>query len=455
VPARPNSNPRSALLAAIVQVCSEQGYEATTVTQIIGRAGVSRATFYEHFRDKEACLVAALPGIQAHVRAMVLRSVEERPAQKALAACVTALTSFAQEHPAEARLLMSETTAAGTRALDVRDQGVDELARLVEGYHEGLQAITPTPVLPAETVIGATYRVLATRLRHRQRLTASLPAELIDWLADYESPDARQRWQTLVPARALARSPFLASSPLRAPPPVAPGRPRTSAGAVAENHRLRILFATAEIVRRDGYAAASVAAITRAAGVDSRAFYRQFADKRDAFAAVHELAFQSTMAVTAGAFFTADAWSPRIWEAARTFTQHLEQNAALTHASLIAGQAGGAETVQRFEHLLAGFTIFLQEGYQHQPGSEGKARAELALEAIAQANFEMLYRQARSARPDIASLAGQLTYICLAPFVGSGQAGESIDELLARAEEPSDARGDHAPPQHPEMERGR
>jgi hypothetical protein len=161
------------------------------------------------------------------------------------------------------------------------------------------------------------------------------------------------------------------------------------------------------------------------------------------------------MAVTAGAFFTADGWPSRIWEAARTFTQHLEQNAALTYASLIAGQAGGAETVQRFEHLLAGFTIFLQEGYQHPQGSEGTAPSVLALEAIAQANFEMLYRQARSARPDMASLAGQLTYICLAPFVGSGPAGESIDELLARAEEVSGARGDRPPPEHPEMERGR
>ena len=37
---------------------SEQGYDATTVTQIAQRAGVTRSTFFRHFSDKREVLVA-------------------------------------------------------------------------------------------------------------------------------------------------------------------------------------------------------------------------------------------------------------------------------------------------------------------------------------------------------------------------------------------------------------
>src|SRR5207253_2083261 len=37
----------------------ERGYPATTVADVVERAGVSRRTFYEQFADKEACFLAA------------------------------------------------------------------------------------------------------------------------------------------------------------------------------------------------------------------------------------------------------------------------------------------------------------------------------------------------------------------------------------------------------------
>ncbi|MFE6858669.1 TetR/AcrR family transcriptional regulator [Nocardia sp. NPDC057668] len=40
-------------------VVSEQGYQATTVSDIVKRAQVSRRTFYQFFADKQECYVAA------------------------------------------------------------------------------------------------------------------------------------------------------------------------------------------------------------------------------------------------------------------------------------------------------------------------------------------------------------------------------------------------------------
>ena len=46
------------LVVAAVDLFTEQGYDATTVAQIVERAGVTRSTFFRHFADKREVLVA-------------------------------------------------------------------------------------------------------------------------------------------------------------------------------------------------------------------------------------------------------------------------------------------------------------------------------------------------------------------------------------------------------------
>lgn len=49
---------RERLVVAAVDLFTEQGYDATTVAEIAGRAGVTRSTFFRHFTDKREVLVA-------------------------------------------------------------------------------------------------------------------------------------------------------------------------------------------------------------------------------------------------------------------------------------------------------------------------------------------------------------------------------------------------------------
>lgn len=46
------------LRAAIVELVADKGYQAVTVDHICERAGLTRATFYAHFRDKEHLLAS-------------------------------------------------------------------------------------------------------------------------------------------------------------------------------------------------------------------------------------------------------------------------------------------------------------------------------------------------------------------------------------------------------------
>ena len=59
---------RARMLEAMAHAVAAKGYAATTVADVVGGAGVSRKTFYEHFQDKEDCFLAAFDaGVQVLV----------------------------------------------------------------------------------------------------------------------------------------------------------------------------------------------------------------------------------------------------------------------------------------------------------------------------------------------------------------------------------------------------
>ncbi|UNZ21117.1 TetR/AcrR family transcriptional regulator [Streptomyces sp. 891-h] len=64
------------LVAAAVDLFTEQGYDATTVTQIAERAGVTKSTFFRYFPDKRELLVAG----QETLSRLLADGITEAPA---------------------------------------------------------------------------------------------------------------------------------------------------------------------------------------------------------------------------------------------------------------------------------------------------------------------------------------------------------------------------------------
>ncbi|MFJ2891074.1 TetR/AcrR family transcriptional regulator [Streptomyces sp. NPDC087305] len=64
------------LVVAAVDLFTEQGYDATTVTQIAERAGVTKSTFFRHFSDKRELLVAG----QETLSRLLADGIAEAPA---------------------------------------------------------------------------------------------------------------------------------------------------------------------------------------------------------------------------------------------------------------------------------------------------------------------------------------------------------------------------------------
>jgi AcrR family transcriptional regulator len=51
---------RQRIVDAMIESCAEKTYAATTITDIVASARISRTTFYKHFDDKRACFDAAI-----------------------------------------------------------------------------------------------------------------------------------------------------------------------------------------------------------------------------------------------------------------------------------------------------------------------------------------------------------------------------------------------------------
>ncbi len=424
---------RERILAAMVTAANRDGYPSASVASVIQEAGVSRPTFYEHFANREQCFLAATDAVRTELLQAVQAAACGRPPQLAGPTTVEALFAFAASRPASARFLMSESLAGGASTLDARDQSVGAIAAVITQAHEQLAGPTVLADLPVEILIGASYRLLSSRLRRGERALGALTSPLLKWMSHYEQPLAVHRWRAPIAGEPSPDpSPPPAGVRLRAPASLPPGRPRITEEAVAENHRLRIMFATAELVQSEGYTATTIAQITRRAGVDGRAFYRMFADKQEAFSAIHELGFQQLMASTAAAFFTAEHWPERLWHALSSLTRWLELNPAIAHVGFVESYAVGPEAVQRVEDSLIAFTIFLQEGYQHEPRLGSPSR--LGLEAIVTSVFEILYRRLRrSAKPRITAALPSLMHLGLTPFLGPSETNRLIEGMLADA----------------------
>lgn len=425
---------RERLLKGMVEAANRRGYAGANVSAVIGAARVSRPTFYDYFADRDDCFRASIEDVQQELLGAVEQALQAQPAQEAMGAAVATLVAYASSEPARARFLMGESMAGGAGALDARDHGITLIAVAIESAQASARPDAALPDLEPRVLVGSVYRMIATRLRRGEAAISKLAEELLAWIAAYQRPAAQRRWQTLSPSPTPPRSPHLPDIPIpQAPDVLPPGRPRLSEQEIAENHRLRILYAAALLAQQKGYIATTIADITKLASVDGRVFYRHFSDKQEVFAAVHELGFQRVMDVTAKAFFAAEGWPQRSWEAGRALTQLLQENPLVAHVGFVEAYAIGPGAVQRVEDSHVAFMFFLQEGLVHGPQANPPSR--VAMEAIIASVFEIIYLQARREEPQIASMLPHIAHLWLAPFLGVKQA----DAFIERQQRPAKA----------------
>src|SRR5829696_10029598 len=106
---------RRRLYAAAGAIFARAGYADATAEAIAREAGMSKATFYEHFDNKEDCIVSlfdtAIDVILGAMRAAGERSMDAEPAQRVRASAEAFLGAL-EQFPDEAQTLLVEIVGA-------------------------------------------------------------------------------------------------------------------------------------------------------------------------------------------------------------------------------------------------------------------------------------------------------------------------------------------------------
>jgi AcrR family transcriptional regulator len=111
------------MLDAVAAAVAEKGYAATTISDVVSRAGVSRSTFYEHFADRDECYLAAFDLAVSVVLDEMARSVaEQSDPWEQLRAAVRAFLRVLSEEPEYARAFLIEVLGSFPGAVERRNE---------------------------------------------------------------------------------------------------------------------------------------------------------------------------------------------------------------------------------------------------------------------------------------------------------------------------------------------
>lgn len=171
---------RLRLMAGMLDAVGEQGYVATSVADVLSRAGVSRRTFYEHFSDKEDCFLQAFDHVAAICREAVRDAFNaEDDWRRALRSGLDVFLRTAAANPRFTRACLVEILAVGHEGLRRRDAAIEPFQRFFEiGRREAPEGVA-IPATVTETLVGGVLEMVSARVMRDE--AHELP-ELLDTL---------------------------------------------------------------------------------------------------------------------------------------------------------------------------------------------------------------------------------------------------------------------------------
>ena len=136
------------MILAMIDAVADKGYVKATVGDVLSRAGVSRATFYEQFDDKADCFRATyayVTGMLGQVMDAALTSLTAEEAPDDPIGRIDALVGWyldlLAQSPSLAKVFLVEVYATGPLVIEQRRATIDSFVELIIT----LTADTPFP----------------------------------------------------------------------------------------------------------------------------------------------------------------------------------------------------------------------------------------------------------------------------------------------------------------------
>jgi AcrR family transcriptional regulator len=443
---------RSRLFAAMIELLNEHGLAGVRISELVARAGISRRSFYEHFHNKEECLLAAFDESRERLERRMIEAYDPKADTRGqVRALVGALFDATVERPAAARLVCIDISAAGAEGVARWAAGAArfELALSTVFAQAPGEGTLPQPV--AKAVVGALRKMVYARA-----LTAASPRalraqldrvldDLVEWIAAYypsppEVPvqprrmrgSRRAGWRLggRAPGTLVTLSPGGLPGLSRGLPTGDHNLPR---GFVEHNQRERIFDAIANLTAAHGYPALGLEDIAAQAAISLQTFYGHFESKEEAFIATYEVGHARAQTVCAEAFAAQRDWIAGVRAGIAALFEFLAMEPAYAHLACVDIVLAFPHLTERTQRSTSSYAELLDFGiasYRRAGGGNGAAPRGgppmVASEAIVGGIFELMYDYvARGLTERLPELAGHATYIALTPFLGAERAAQA------------------------------
>jgi AcrR family transcriptional regulator len=155
---------RDRMLFAMAEAIADEGYAGVSVTHVVTRAGVSRATFYEQFADKQDCFLSAFDRAAELLSASLLPHLPGGRDPKAFPRLLSRYLDALIDHEAFARVFLIDVYAAGPAGFRRRAASQQRFAEVL-GSLFGVR--TAKDRFACEALVAAIGSMVTTKLAER------------------------------------------------------------------------------------------------------------------------------------------------------------------------------------------------------------------------------------------------------------------------------------------------
>jgi AcrR family transcriptional regulator len=402
----------------MVEAVAAGGYRETSVGQVVALAGVSRRSFYEHFANKQECLLRTFDLIveSAVRRAEAAYRATDGPLQERLRASLGALAEAMTANRKAGMLVMLETpTAGGAGLLRLRD-ATERCERMLELSFSAQPGAGPLPRPVVRAIAGGLHAALSMGVRERHAIAAGeLTEGMLGWTLGFQSR-AAPRMAELVAARARTS---LAAGPASA------GRRPSGEPQPGDPERERIMEQALRAGAEGELRELTAARIAELAGVSIDAFFELFEDKDQCYLAALEMLAGRLLAAVDDERLCSSEWPTAVRRAIGELMLLLADRPH--YAGTIVSQAlcAGPEAMRRNAELASAIATRLTHG------APGEPVGRLTVEGVGGAIWHTVRCQVASGRVQmLPALSDYLSYVVLAPFIGADAAVEVVTEEL-------------------------
>ncbi len=412
-PERIAEHQRLRLETAMVEAVARHGYQGTTLRELVGLAGVSKSTFYEHFQNKHEAFLATSDLIVDQITERIEAAYRsEGDYRQRLVAALSTFMSLVVNQPQAATLTTVETLTLGKAGVEHRERSAGVFEALFRQSFEQSPSPIEVPPMTVRAIAAGIRGVVYRHLRAgSERLLPGLVEELTDWALGYQRP-LTKTVQRVAAAAAKSQADLGMESAEELGWSEPPDSPRSRAEL---SQRERIIRAVARLVVQGGYETLSIPTISATAGTSNQTFYEHFDSKLEAFLAAFDFISAEALSATSAAFESTPNGPAAIGIGLRAMLEYFTAHELFAHLTFFELQTAGPVALDHGDAAMESFTTFLQPDLA--PRGIRAVGWSPTLQAIASGTWSVIQNEvARSGPGSLPQLAPDLVAIILMPL---------------------------------------